>query len=172
MPGIGAQQDPIEYNSTTWHTNLDTYERIVPEDVMHNAVVSASVMWGLANRDEMLPRFAPSEMPAVPPGRGGGRGAGPTGPVALPHVYALAQGKPLTVRAPGLVEAGGRGGANAPTLTATVVTKPAHAKLVVNPDGSFTYTPAAAFTGTDSFTYTVRAGGETSQPATVMLVIK
>ena len=48
LPGIGTQQDPIEYNSTTWHTNLDTYERIVPEDVMHNAVVTASVMWGLA----------------------------------------------------------------------------------------------------------------------------
>jgi hypothetical protein len=24
LPGIGVQQDPIEYNSTTWHTNLDT----------------------------------------------------------------------------------------------------------------------------------------------------
>ncbi|MFM8532058.1 MAG: M28 family peptidase [Acidimicrobiia bacterium] len=24
LPGIGIQQDPIEYNSHTWHTNLDT----------------------------------------------------------------------------------------------------------------------------------------------------
>ena len=32
LPGIGVQQDPIEYNSHTWHTNLDTYERIIPED--------------------------------------------------------------------------------------------------------------------------------------------
>jgi hypothetical protein len=172
LPGIGMQQDPIEYNSTTWHTNLDTYERIVPEDVMHNAVVTASVMWGLANRDEMLPRFAPGEMPAVPAGRGGGRGAAPTGPVALPHVYALGKGKALSVRAPGLVEVGGRGGASAPTLTATIVMKPAHGKLAVNPDGSFTYTPSAAFTGADSFTYTVAAGGATSEPATVTFVIK
>jgi len=66
LPGIGAQQDPIEYNSTTWHTDLDTYERIVPEDVMHNAVLTASVMLGLANRDAMLPRFAPDSMPAIP----------------------------------------------------------------------------------------------------------
>jgi hypothetical protein len=172
LPGIGTQQDPIEYNSTTWHTNLDTYERIVPEDVMHNAVVTASVMWGLANRDEMLPRFAPSEMPAVPQGRGGGRGAVTNGPVALPHVYALAKGKSLSVRAPGLVEVGGRGGANASMLTATIVTKPAHGKLSTNPDGSFTYTPAASFTGIDSFTYTVATGGATSEPATVTLVIK
>ena len=29
LPGIGIQQDPIEYSSHTWHTNLDTYERII-----------------------------------------------------------------------------------------------------------------------------------------------
>jgi carboxypeptidase Q len=66
LPGIGAQQDGIEYNSTTWHTDLDTYERIVPEDVMHNAVLTAAVVLGIANRDEMLPRFAKDSMPAVP----------------------------------------------------------------------------------------------------------
>jgi carboxypeptidase Q len=69
LPGIGANQDPIEYNSTTWHTNLDTYERIVPEDVMHNAVITASLMIHLANRDQMLPRFAPDKMPEIPPAR-------------------------------------------------------------------------------------------------------
>ncbi len=139
---------------------------------MHNAVVTASVMLHLANRDEMLPRFAPSEMPAVPAGRGGGRGAGTTGPIALPHIYALGKGKPLTVRAPGLVEVGGRGGATAPALTAAIVTKPAHGKLAVNADGSFTYTPSASFAGTDSFTYTVAGGGATSEPATVTFVVK
>ena len=82
LPGIGAQQDPIEYNSTTWHTNLDTYERIVPDDVMKNAVITASVVYRIANRDEMLPRFAPMRDAGVPAGRGGGpwwrgqRGAG------------------------------------------------------------------------------------------------
>ncbi len=69
LPGIGGNQDPIEYNSTTWHTNLDTYERIVPEDVMHNAVVTASLMLHLANREQMLPRFAPDKMPALPGAR-------------------------------------------------------------------------------------------------------
>jgi hypothetical protein len=34
-------------------------------------------------------------------------------------------------------------------------TDPAHGALKLNPDGSFTYTPAAGFTGTDSFTYSV-----------------
>ncbi|MDB4916892.1 MAG: peptidase [Gemmatimonadetes bacterium] len=72
LPGIGASQDNIEYNSTTWHTNLDTYERIVPEDVMHNAVITASLMIHLANREQMLPRIAPDKMPAIPAGRRGG----------------------------------------------------------------------------------------------------
>lgn len=69
LPGIGTQQDGIEYTSTTWHTDLDTYERIVSEDVMHNAVLTAAVILGIANRDEMLPRFAKGEMPKVPAGR-------------------------------------------------------------------------------------------------------
>ena len=28
LPGIGFSQDPIEYNTHTHHTNLDTYERV------------------------------------------------------------------------------------------------------------------------------------------------
>ena len=43
LAGIGMQQDPIEYQSATWHTNLDTYERIVPEDAMKAVTVIAAV---------------------------------------------------------------------------------------------------------------------------------
>ncbi len=32
LPGIGLGQDPIEYFTDTWHTNLDTYERIIEDD--------------------------------------------------------------------------------------------------------------------------------------------
>ena len=35
---------------------------------------------------------------------------------------------------------------------------PAHGAVTVNPDGSYSYTPAANFNGTDSFTYTVSDG--------------
>ena len=59
-------QDPIEYGSHTWHTNLDTYERIVPEDAQKSAIVIASAVWHVANRDEMLPRFAKDQMPPAP----------------------------------------------------------------------------------------------------------
>jgi hypothetical protein len=72
LPGIGLGQDGMEYNSHTWHTNLDTLERIVENDVKTSAVAIASAVYHLAMRDEMLPRFAPGAMPAAPgSGRGG-----------------------------------------------------------------------------------------------------
>lgn len=67
LPGIGVQQDPIEYFTHTWHTNLDTYERIIPEDVQNSAMVIAAAVYVLAMRDELLPRFSPQQMPTPVP---------------------------------------------------------------------------------------------------------
>ena len=64
LPGIGFQQDPIEYNTETHHTNLDTYERIIPEDVKTAATVVAASVWYVANLDQMIPRFTKETMPA------------------------------------------------------------------------------------------------------------
>ncbi|MCR4374593.1 MAG: M20/M25/M40 family metallo-hydrolase, partial [Acidobacteria bacterium] len=50
LPGIGSQQDPMEYNSHTWHTNLDTYERIVEDDVKKSAIAVASAVYHIAMR--------------------------------------------------------------------------------------------------------------------------
>jgi carboxypeptidase Q len=72
LPGIGFNQDPIEYNSHTWHTNLDTYERVIEQDAKQSAITIAAVAYHLAMRDEMLPRFPAAEMPPLPQGRGGG----------------------------------------------------------------------------------------------------
>jgi carboxypeptidase Q len=66
LPGIGMGQDPIEYNSHTWHTNLDTYERILEDDVKKNAMIVAWSAYQLAMRDELLPRFSRADMPAKP----------------------------------------------------------------------------------------------------------
>jgi carboxypeptidase Q len=76
LPGIGLSQDPIQYNSYTWHTNLDTYERIIEEDVKKSAAAIASALYHLAMRDEMLPRFPMDKMPAPPAPAGGRGGAG------------------------------------------------------------------------------------------------
>jgi Zn-dependent M28 family amino/carboxypeptidase len=66
LPGIGILQDPIEYNSYTWHTNLDTYERIIPEDAQQSAMVIAAAVYHLAMRDELLPRLPKEKMPQRP----------------------------------------------------------------------------------------------------------
>lgn len=67
LPGIGMGQDPIEYNSHTWHTNFDTYERILEDDVKKDAVTIAWAVYQLAMRDDLLPRFAKADMPPLPP---------------------------------------------------------------------------------------------------------
>jgi Zn-dependent M28 family amino/carboxypeptidase len=72
LPGIGFSQDSIEYGSHTHHTNLDTYERVIEDDVKASAVAIAGVLYQLAMRDQMLPRFSASEMPPAPPARAGG----------------------------------------------------------------------------------------------------
>jgi carboxypeptidase Q len=66
LPGVGLGQDPIEYQSFTWHTNLDTYERIVPEDVKRAATVVSAAIWHVANMDQMVPRFTKETMPKPP----------------------------------------------------------------------------------------------------------
>lgn len=67
LPGIGMGQDPIEYGTHTWHTNFDTYERILEDDVKKDAVEIAWSVYQLAMRDELLPRFKTADMPAPPP---------------------------------------------------------------------------------------------------------
>jgi Zn-dependent M28 family amino/carboxypeptidase len=77
LPGIGMGQDPIEYQTNTWHTNLDTYERILEDDVKKNAMIVAWSVYELAMADQLLPRFSKADMPPLPP-------QPPTTPAAKP----------------------------------------------------------------------------------------
>jgi hypothetical protein len=75
LPGINFTQDPIEYTTATWHSNMDTLERVVEDDAKKSAAAIASAVYHVAMRDEPLPRFEPTAMPQPPQaGRGGGRG--------------------------------------------------------------------------------------------------
>jgi hypothetical protein len=65
LPGIGLAQDSIDYEST-WHTNLDTYERILEDDVKKNAMEVAWSVYQLAMRDDLLSRFTKDAMPKPP----------------------------------------------------------------------------------------------------------
>ncbi|WP_277017648.1 Ig-like domain-containing protein [Lentibacter algarum] len=56
-------------------------------------------------------------------------------------------------------------------LTVAGVTDPANGSVVINADGTVTYTPDAGFTGTDTFDYTITdpAGNESTATVTVMV---
>ena len=63
LPGIDFSLDPIEYESHTHHTNLDTYERVLEADARASAIAVAVTVYQLAMRDDMLPRFRRNVMP-------------------------------------------------------------------------------------------------------------
>ncbi|MFQ5747822.1 MAG: M20/M25/M40 family metallo-hydrolase, partial [Gemmatimonadota bacterium] len=56
LPGFQFIQDPLDYSTITHHSNMDVYERIVPRDMMFNAVIVASFVYHAANREGLLPR--------------------------------------------------------------------------------------------------------------------
>ena len=62
LPAIGLSQDPTD-NASAWHSNLDTYERILEGDAKQAAVVAATLAYALSMRDDMLLRFEASAMP-------------------------------------------------------------------------------------------------------------
>jgi len=67
LPGFQFIQDPLEYGSRTHHTNLDLYERAIPEDLIKNAIIVATFAYQAAMRDEKFPR-KPMPQPARPAG--------------------------------------------------------------------------------------------------------
>jgi carboxypeptidase Q len=56
IPGFQFIQDPIEYSTRTHHTNMDVFDKVLEDDLKHNAVITASFAWMAANRQNLLPR--------------------------------------------------------------------------------------------------------------------
>jgi carboxypeptidase Q len=56
VPGFQFIQDPLDYGSRTHHSNMDTYERLQPDDLAQAAVVEAIFVYNTAMREQMLPR--------------------------------------------------------------------------------------------------------------------
>ena len=90
-------------------------------------------------------------------------------PTATADAYATNEDTPLTVSAPGVLA--NDTDVDGDPLSAVLVTGPAHGTVALQPDGAFTYTPAADFFGADAFTYTVSDGGGASSPATVSIAV-
>ncbi len=57
------------------------------------------------------------------------------------------------------------------TLTVTAVTQGVNGSVVLNPDGTATYTPNANFNGTDTFSYTISDGNGGTATATVNVTV-
>ena len=91
-------------------------------------------------------------------------------PVAADDVASTNEDTQVTVAAPGVL--GNDTDVEGDVLSAAVVTGPTHAAdfhLLAN--GSFDYTPAANFNGTDTFTYQANDGTDTSNLATVTITV-
>ena len=88
-------------------------------------------------------------------------------PVAVGNSYTGEPAQPLVISAPGIL--GNDTDIDTTGLTAQLVTPPAQGTLDLQPNGSFTYTPAVA--GTFSFVYQAWDGALPSGPATVTLII-
>jgi hypothetical protein len=56
IPGFQFIQDEIEYDTRTHHTNMDTYDHLVPEDLKQASTIVAAFVFNTAQREEKLPR--------------------------------------------------------------------------------------------------------------------
>lgn len=56
LPGFQFIQDDIEYETRTHHSNMDTYDHLLPDDLKQIATIVASFVYDAAMRDEKLPR--------------------------------------------------------------------------------------------------------------------
>jgi Zn-dependent M28 family amino/carboxypeptidase len=56
LPGFQYIQDPMDYETRTHHSNMDTYDRLHPLDLEQAAVVQAIFLYNTSERDAMMPR--------------------------------------------------------------------------------------------------------------------
>ena len=55
IPAFQFIQDPLEYESKTHHTNMDTYDHLFPDDMKQSVLVMASIVYQTAMRNEKIP---------------------------------------------------------------------------------------------------------------------
>jgi carboxypeptidase Q len=74
-PGINLSALNWDYTDHTWHSNRDTYDKLVFDDLRNNVVLTASLAYLAANDDEFTSR---ERRTIITGGRGGGLGSWPT----------------------------------------------------------------------------------------------
>ncbi len=58
LPGFQFIQDPLDYETATHHSNMDTLDHVQAPDLMQASAIISTVVYQAANRPEMLPRKA------------------------------------------------------------------------------------------------------------------
>jgi hypothetical protein len=56
LPAYQFIQDPLDYDSRTHHSDVDTFDHLKADDLRQAAVIMASFLWNAANADAPLPR--------------------------------------------------------------------------------------------------------------------
>jgi Zn-dependent M28 family amino/carboxypeptidase len=56
IPGFQFIQDEIDYDTRTHHTNMDTYDRLIANDLKQSATIAAAFVYNTAQRDLKIPR--------------------------------------------------------------------------------------------------------------------
>ncbi|MEN0055108.1 MAG: M20/M25/M40 family metallo-hydrolase [Mucilaginibacter sp.] len=58
IPGFQFIQDAVDYGTRTHHSNQDTYDRLIEDDLKQAATIIASFVYNTSERVEMMPRKA------------------------------------------------------------------------------------------------------------------
>ncbi|MBE7178092.1 MAG: M20/M25/M40 family metallo-hydrolase [Mucilaginibacter polytrichastri] len=72
IPGFQFIQDPVDYNARTHHSNEDTFDRLIEDDLKQASAIVAAFVYGTAQRATALPRKPlpepqPDRTQAAPP---------------------------------------------------------------------------------------------------------
>jgi uncharacterized repeat protein (TIGR01451 family) len=95
-----------------------------------------------------------------------------TAPHAVPDAYEVLESGIFMVAAPGVLANDSDMDIPANTLTAILDSSTTHGHLILNADGSFTYTPDVRWSGMDTFTYRVYDGNSYSEVVPVTITVK
>ena len=91
-------------------------------------------------------------------------------PLAKDDAFSIGQKEVLLIAAPGVL--GNDVDPNGDGLQTALADPPNHGTLILNPNGSFTFTPNGTYVGLDKFIYTASDGKHQSNQATVSIDIK
>jgi carboxypeptidase Q len=73
IPAFMLSAHPWGYSTITWHTNLDTYDKLVFDDLIHNVILTATMAYKASEEPTLVNR----EQRVLPAGRNGQPGAWP-----------------------------------------------------------------------------------------------